>query len=86
IGPANVLYVRIRTEQGGNTVIPITTTQSEDEIRTLVEDYIEQNEKGRLDYAFRVYVEEKGYQTSDLMLGSALAGKMVNTKVLLIYK
>lgn len=39
---ANVFFMSIKTEQGGNTVIPITTNLSESELKTLVEGYIAQ--------------------------------------------
>lgn len=35
----------IKTEQGGDTTVPITTNLSESEIRTLIEGYIAKNGK-----------------------------------------
>lgn len=83
VGSANVFYVSIETEQGKKTVFPITTTLSESEIRTLVEDYI--NQKGELDFGFVGYNEENGYQYEDIMQGSCLDGHLVETYVLFIY-
>lgn len=84
VGLANVFFVDIKTEQGGRTVFPIYTTLSEPELRTLVEGYTTQ--KGELDWGFVAYIDENGYQYEDLMLGSGIAGPLVETYVLFIYK
>ncbi len=84
IGLANMYYVDIKTEQGGRTVFPIYTTLSESELKTLLEGYI--TEKGKLDYGFVTHIEESGYQYEDMMLGSSLAGTLVETYLYFIYK
>ena len=60
--PAIMYFMSVKTEQGGNTVVPITTNLSESEIRTLIEGYIAQ--KGEFEGTsteFSKYVLENGY-------------------------
>ena len=57
-----IYFVRIKTEPRGDSIVPITTNLSEDEIRALIEGYIAQT--GKFDSTndeFRSYVYENGY-------------------------
>lgn len=79
-------FMSVKTEQGGNTVVPITTNLSESELRTLMEGYIAQ--KGKLaiaDPEFGEYIKENGFQFR-IPNDRIIAGPMVQSFEYYIYK